>query len=199
MVKYDALIKELKIVAKKELDTNERFHDYGHALAVFNNAKEIIKGEKAEKKVNSLAILTATLFHDISSKDKHDSLDSAKKVSKLLKKVNKFPKNLIKEVERLIISIEKGYMNENTLDELIVNEADSLEVFSKLSICRGFMLCGKRGWTLKYTIQDFRNLIDRKYKELNKKDHTKTAKKIANKQMPFIKKFLDDCLKVYEN
>jgi len=191
------VIEDLKTSAKKKLEDNERFHDFAHAISVFNNAEKIIKGEKAERKVNPLAILAAALFHDISSKEKHDSLDSAKKVRKLLIQVDNFPTEIIKEVERLIISIEKDRMNENALDELIVNEADSLEVFSKLSICRGFMLCGKRGWTLHDTIQDFRNLIDRKYNELHKKEHTMTAKKIADRQMPFITKFLDDCLNLY--
>lgn len=191
------LIEDLKKLAKKELAENERFHDYAHAISVFNNAQKIIAGEKAEKKIDSLAILTATLFHDISNQDKHDSLDSAKKVAKLLKSVKNFPVNLIKEVERLITSVEKDRMNENALDEMIVNEADSLEVFSKLSLCRGFMICGKRGWKLQASIQDFQNLIDRKYREINKKGHSKTAKKIAAKQMPFIKRFLDDCLRLY--
>jgi HD superfamily phosphodiesterase len=194
----NSLISELKILAKKELEANRRFHDYAHAISVFNNAQEIIKGEHAQNRVNALAILAAALFHDISNSDKHDSLDSAKKVHKLLESVKNFPKELIIEVERLIISIESGRMDDDALDELIINDADSLEALSKLSICRGLMICGKRGLNVHLAIQDCKILIDRKYKELHKQDHTKTAKRIANKQMPFIKKFLDDCLKLYE-
>ncbi|HPL93282.1 MAG TPA: HD domain-containing protein [bacterium] len=191
------LLPALKALAKKELEKNERFHDYAHAISVFNNAQKLITGEKAERKVNVLAVLTATLFHDISSVDKHDSLESAKKVGRLLKQIPDFPKDTIKEVERLIASVERDHMNENALDELLVNEADSLEVFSKLSLCRGFMICGKRGWKLQSTIEDFQHLINRKYKELQKKCHSKTAKKIAKQELPFIKKFLRDCASLY--
>lgn len=188
------LINELKDSAKSELKKNQRFHDYAHAISVFHNAKKIIKGEKLESQVNPLTISAAAFFHDISNLDKRDSLDSAKKVSRILLSIDGFPRELIKEVVRLISSLERGHMNNNSIDEIIINDADNLEALSKLSICRGFMLCGKRGWKLHDTILDFRNLVDKKVKGLS----TNTAKKIGKKESIFIKRFLDDCLEVYK-
>lgn len=198
MKSNNKLIDELKKLAKMELEKNERFHDWGHAISAYNNAKKIIAGEKAGKKVNVVNVLTATLFHDISNVEKNDSQESARLVLDLLNKVPDFPKDQIKEVQRLITSIDKGMMNEDNLDEVIVNEADSLEALSKLSICRGLMLCAKRGWSLKYTLDDFKKYIDKKYGQLTGPNATKTTKKIAKQQMPFIKKFLSDCIKIYE-
>jgi HD superfamily phosphodiesterase len=199
VVNQNKLIKELKELAKKTLDSNERFHDYGHAISVFNNAKKIIDGEKAHKRVNVLVVLTACLFHDISSEEKNDSLESAKLIPELLASVKDFPEDLVKDVQRLVVSIEKGMMSENNLDEIIINEADSLEALSKLSICRAFMIYGKRSLKVKFAIEDFRNYINKKYKELNGENHTKTAQKICNKKIMLIEKFLDDCLTVYKD
>jgi hypothetical protein len=109
-----------------------------------------------------------------------------------------FPKDQIAEVQRLIASIDKGMMNENNLDEVILNEADSLEALSKLSICRGLMLCAKRGWSLKYSLEDFRKYIEKKHGQLTGPNTTKTTRKIAKAQIPFIKNFLDGCLKMYK-
>lgn len=199
MPNQNKLIKELKELAKKTLDSNERFHDYGHAISVYNNAKKIITGEKVQKRVNVLAILTACLFHDVSNAEKNDSLESAKLIPELLASVKDFPEDSVKDVQRLVVSIEKGMMNENAIDEVIINEADSLEALSKLSVCRAFMIYGRRDWKVKTSIEDFKNYIDKKIREINSGGHTKTARKTAKKQTPFIKKFLDDCLKVYKD
>lgn len=199
MKSQNVLLKELKELAKSKLESNERFHDYGHAISVYKNAEKIIKLEKAENKVNVLAVLTATLFHDISNVEKNDSLESAKLIPELLGDVNDFPKDLIREVSRLIISIESGMLNENNLDEVIINEADGLEALSKLSICRAFMMYGAKGAKVKNSIEDFKNYINKKHKQLNSSGHTKTAQKICNQRIKFIGKFFDDCLNVYKD
>lgn len=191
------LLEEVKNLAKRELEKNERFHDWGHAKSVFENAKIIIKGERADKKVNVLAVLTATLLHDISNAEKNDSLESAKLVPGLLNSVLDFPKDLIPEVQRLVASVESGMLNESNLDEVIVNEADELEALSKLSICRAFMMYGAKKEKVKDSIDNFVKYIEKKEKQFASPDHTKTAKKLFKQRIKFIKNFLLDCQKIY--
>lgn len=192
-------IKLVKELAQKTLETNDRFHDYGHAISVFNNAERIIAREKVGKKINVLAVLTAALFHDISNSEKNDSLESAKLVPGLLASVKDFPKEQIKDVQRLVVSIDSGMMNENNLDEIIINEADSLEALSELSICRAFMMYGVKGKKVKDAIEDFTNYINKKEEYFSGKCHTKTARKICKQRIPFIKNFLNNCLALYKN
>jgi uncharacterized protein len=194
-MKNKQLMEKIKNISKKEMSKNKRFHDYAHTLSVFNNAKEIIRGEKIENKVDSLVILTAALFHDLSNHDGlREGIDGARKSKKILEKLGGFPKDKIKDVERLIISHVKKYEEIVELDERILADADHVDALSKLSICRGFMLYAKRGLKLHDALLDFQAYINKKQKHF----FTKTAKRMADKQTPFIKKFLDDCLVIYK-
>ncbi len=189
------LLEKIKNICQREMSQNKRFHDYAHVFLAFNNAKEIISGEKAALKINTLAVLTATLFHDLSNYERlKGGKDSARKAQRILEKLDGFPKGLIKEVKRLILSVEKqGRKKDFSLDERIINDADNLEALSKLSICRGFMIYGKRGLKPQEAILDFQAFINKKRKQM----YTRTAKRMVLQQVRFIKKFLDDCAKLY--
>jgi len=57
------------------------------------------------------------------------------------------------------------------------------------------MLYAKRGLNLQEAVLDFWNYIERKKKT---RYFTKTAKKIAKRDIVFVKNFADDCLKFYD-
>lgn len=193
-MKDKKLILRLKEIAVKKMSANKRFHDQTHILSVFKNAEEIIKKEKLERKVDSLIILTAALFHDLSDYDSgiKEGLDGAKKARNILINIKEFPKEKINDVERLIISLESK--DKNNIDEKILQDADSLDALSKLGICRSFMLLSRRGMNLQEAVMEYHNYIKRKEKKIF---FTKTARLIAKKKIDFFRKFSEECKKVY--
>jgi HD superfamily phosphodiesterase len=193
-MKDEKLILKLKEIAIKKMSGNKRFHDQAHILSVFKNAEEIIKKEKSQNKVDSLVILTAALFHDLSDYDGgiKEGLDGAKNAKDILEKINEFPKEKIKDVERLIISLESK--DKTNLDEKILQDADSLDALSKLGICRSFMLLSKRGMNLQEAAMEYYKYIKRKEKN---RFFTKSSKIIAKKRIGFFRKFSEECKNMY--
>lgn len=198
MVIKEDVIEKVKNISKKEMSKNKRFHDYAHVLSVFNNVNKIIREEGIEKKVDSLIILTGALLHDLSDIDGgiKEGLNGAKKARKILKKIKGFPEDKIKDVERLIVAIDRDKGDEFELDEMVLCDADRLDALSELGICRSFMLLAKRGLNLQEAVLDYWNYIERKDKKT--RYYTKTARGIAKKNIVFVKKFSDDCLGAYD-
>lgn len=178
------LLDKLKFECKTVLENNMRFHDYAHALEVLDNTKKILKNEKGDMDI----LYTAALFHDLSNKNgKDEGVDGAKIARNILVKIPEFPQNKIKDVKRIIKSISADAV-EN--DEIIINEADRMALFSKQSIVRGFMIYGQRGMQPQEAIKDFLELIEKKYKRFK----LKSAKKLVEKDYIYIKKFLSDLI-----
>lgn len=189
------LLQQLKRESKKLLESNTRFHDYGHALEVLENVRLITKKEGGDEDI----LYASALFHDASNFQKKgiEGKDGAKITKKILEKIPEFPKEKIADVCRLIISIDGEATKK---DEQIIDDADSLAVFSKLSIARGFMIYGKKEEKVEPAIKDFIKLIDRKYKSfMYNQSHTRTGKKLAKERYKFIKEFLEELLNNYED
>ena len=169
------------------LSANSRFHDYGHALEVLENTKKILQTEEGDEDV----LFTAALFHDVSNENgSHEGQDGAKITEQILTNTPEFPQNKIEDVCRLIKSVSGEAINR---DELIINEADRMAVFSKLSLIRGFMIYAQRGLQPKAAIEDFIKLIDKKYQHFK----IEKARKFIEDDYQFIKTFLTDASKLY--
>jgi HD superfamily phosphodiesterase len=190
----EQLLTILRQHAQAALETNTRFHDFGHALEVLHYVQKIHTAEGGD-----IYVLTAAaFFHDVgnSSDPELEGIDSAKIAAIKLDEISSFPKEKIKQVCSLIESLNR---QAQTLDEIILNDADSLAMFSDLSVCRGFMISGKKNMQVKEAILDFEGLIDHKIQSFRDayKPHTATARKIADETYPNIKKFFQKCLAVY--
>lgn len=171
------LLQKLLEETKKEMAGNKRFHSFGHAMEVFNNAKKLINILGGDETV----ILTAALLHDLSNRD--DEKDGPELARALIYKINYFPKNKIDEVIRLIKSIEGRAVLK---DELILNEADRMAVFSKLSLVRAMMMYGKKGLSIEEAKVDFLNFIEKKHKGFKLIE----AKKLIYKDWRWIREFV---------
>ena len=125
------LMQALFEATKKGMRNNKRFHTFDHAMEVFINAQKLIPLRGGDETV----ILAAALLHDLSNRD--DERDEVALAEKVLTKIKLFPREKIKDVLRIITSINgKAILD----DEIIVNEADRMAVFSKLSLVRAMMM-----------------------------------------------------------
>jgi len=184
------LLRELKAKSKIALQKNTRFHDYGHALEVLKNTKKIISLEKGH--FDQDILFAVALFHDVSNRnDELEGQDGATITQKYLNQIKSFPLEKIPDVQRIIISISG---NASSMDEIIINEADRMAIFSKLSLCRAFMINGHKELQLYEAIKNFLEFIDKKYTRFQ----LKSAQKLAKNDYLFMKKFLQDCLVFYK-
>lgn len=183
------LLTELKDKARTALSKNDRFHDIAHALEVLDNVKNILEFESGDEDI----LFTSALFHDVSNiSGEKEGEDGANITREILKNVSDFPKDKIEDVCRLIVSISG---EAKSPDEIIINEADRMAIFSKLSIVRGFMIYSKRGLQPEEALKDFLNFIERKYSRFK----LKSAKALIEDDYIFIKNFLSDCLSQYKD
>lgn len=184
------LLNEIKSQSRVILQKNTRFHDYGHALEVLTNTQKLITLEKGN--FDQDVLFTAALFHDVSNKsNESEGQDGANITQKCLQRIKDFPQNKISDVQRIIVSISG---EANSIDEIIVNEADRMAIFSKLSLCRAFMIYGQQKFSLHEAITDFIGLIDKKYSRFQ----LKSAQKLVETDYLNLKKHLQDCLAFYE-
>ena len=198
---------ELKRISKKEISNDDPSHDFSHALRVLKNSKKL----QIEEGGNLDIIVPASLFHDIivfpkdSEDSKNSSYESAKKARRILESVNDYPKDKISLVETAIknCSFSKSVKPES-IEEKILNDADGLEAVGAIAIMRTFASSGvmKRKFYseidpfCKERQQDDKSFaLDLFYSRLlkiNERLNTETARKIAEKRIQFLYKFLEE-------
>lgn len=183
------LLTVLKLEAEKALSANTRFHDIGHAYEVLQNTKKLLQYENGDEDT----LFASALFHDLSDQSgKEEGEDSANLARSILVTIPSFPKNKIADVCRLIKSLSGDAVSR---DELVINEADRMAIFSKLSIVRGFMLYAQRGIQPKEATEDFLAFVEKKYQKFK----IPKAKELIEKDYLFIKEFLSSTLMFYSH
>lgn len=174
------LVKILKEKVKPILENNIRFHCYAHAMEVLENVRILLEIEK-EESVDKLPLFAAALLHDLSNSQEKEveNKEGAELADKLLSEIDEFPKEKIKDVKRLILSLDGS---DNPLaDEVIINSADEMAGFSDLGFIRSFMIAGKDQmkvkdaieWEMqfltkrfsKFKMESARNLVKKKYRQ----------------------------------
>ncbi|EKE18540.1 MAG: hypothetical protein ACD_9C00301G0002 [uncultured bacterium] len=196
---------ELIEIAKKVIENHDPSHDFLHAFRVLLMAEKIAISENADLDI----IVPSALFHDVKNFPKNhrkralSSSESAKFTSEILNKISTFPKNKISNVIESIesCSFSKGIMPE-LLEAKILQDADGLEATGAISIMRTFSSSGGMGrqfyepndpFVLKRNHDDSIYALDLFFSRLlqvEKRMHTKIAKKIAKRRTMFLGKFL---------
>lgn len=188
----EIILNNLKNKAKEVLDENTRFHCYGHALEVLENAIKLIEIRGVEK-IDKDSLYAAALLHDASnSQDKKiEGIEGAEIAGKVLKKIKNFPQEKIKDVKRLIISIDED--REKTADELIINAADEMAAFSDLGLVRSLMMCGGKGMKVKEAIEDELAFLEKRFSGFKMEE----ARDLVKNQYQEKKKLLTSLLNNY--
>lgn len=142
--KYQIII---NIIKEKKLCTA---HDLDHVLRVYNLCKRLAEHE-AEVDMNVL--VPAALLHDIarivedddSSGEVDHAVLGAEKAEGILERLG-YEKEVIKRIKHCIIAhrFRSGY-NPETIEAMILFDADKLDVIGAIGIARSFMVAGQHG------------------------------------------------------
>ncbi|HED05983.1 MAG TPA: HD domain-containing protein, partial [Ignavibacteria bacterium] len=182
-------------------------HDFEHALRVLFNAERIAKEEGGDFDI----IVPATLFHDLivypkNHSDKHKSQEkSAEATVEILNSFGNFPKNKIEKVKTCILecSFSKGIMPK-LFESKILQDADGLEATGAISIMRTYSSTGQMKRPFYNANDPFcenrepdashfaLDLFYERLLKVEKRMHTKTAKKIARRRTDFLIDFLKE-------
>ena len=201
--------------AMNMLKDAEGGHDWQHVERVMDNARRILKKEKADKHI----VLMGIILHDIADPkfSEGDETKGIKLASAFLKEteVEKEPAGKIMEVVEGI-SYKGGFNESGTKSEelKVAQDADRLEALGAIGIARAFNYGGFKGRKIydpKDEPRDYKDLqayrnsnsstISHFYEKLLKlKDmmNTSTGKKMAEKRHDFMIRYLSQFMKEFE-
>jgi uncharacterized protein len=194
-------------ISQEKTSGQDVSHDFIHAMQVLTHAENIAKKERADLDI----IIPAALFHDIivypkNHPKRYDSQkDSAFLTEKVLKQINEFPKNKIEKIKNCILecSFSKNIMPK-FLESKILQDADGLEATGAISIMRTYSSSGQMKRLFYDTKDPFcqhrkptpsnfaLDLFYARLLQIEKRMHTKTAKKIAKRRTAFLQNFLTE-------
>ncbi len=195
--------------AKKCFKGDFSGHDWWHTFRVWNNAKNIVRKEKADLFIVEMA----ALLHDVADEKLNNGDASAgkQKVINWLKSLNIDEEN-IQKIWNAINSVSfKGAKTKNpakTIEAKIVQDADRLDAIGAVGIARAFAF----GGNIKRDIYDpaVKPIQHQNYEEYKKREgtsinhfyekllllkdrmNTNSAKKIAKKRHDFLLVFLKE-------
>jgi len=194
--------------AKNMLRDAEGGHDWNHIERVLENAKKILKKEKADKHI----VLLGILLHDIAD-PKFQGGDETKgvKISSAFLEETGADKTTRKQVIEIVkgISYKGGHneVKEKSMELQIAQDADRLDAIGAIGIARAFNyggFSGRKIYDPNQKPREYKNVkeyrtsdsstINHFYEKLLKlKDalNTKTARKMAKKRHEFMVDYLE--------
>ncbi|MGC9514473.1 HD domain-containing protein [Methanocrinis sp.] len=185
---------------------NDPAHDFSHALRVCRNARLIGEEEGADLRV----ALLAALLHDAGSGPKLPKRRADAEAGKLaaledLLKRRDMPEDVRGRVLRAVEthSFSKG-MNPETMEEMVLQDADRLDAIGAIGIARVFLTGGALGRPLynpedpfcrKREPDDGRWNLDHFYRKLLKLEdgmHTEAGRRLARRRGAVLRRYLMD-------
>ena len=179
----EKLLNDAKLYAEKLFENNSDGHDYMHTFRVYKNAMMINEKEHGNEEIVTLA----SLLHDV---DDHKlfNTENNENARKFLVE-HDIPEDEIEEICKVINSVSfsknKGKKPE-TLEGMIVQDADRLDAIGAIGIARTFAYGGKHNRGLDSSIEHFHEKLLLLKDEMN----TKTAMDIAADRHEFMEEFL---------
>ena len=179
------LIDEAVEFIEKLFEGNSDGHGEDHAMRVYHNAMIIAQTERCNKQIVALA----ALLHDADDYKIFHTKDNANTRGFL--KEHGVPED---EIERIVTIINAVSFSKNkdkkpeTIEGMIVQDADRLDAMGAVGIARTFAYGGKHGRDMESSIQHFHEKL------LLLKDlmNTEKAKKLAKKRHEYLLGFLDE-------
>jgi uncharacterized protein len=207
-------IKKTISFAKKKMSNRESGHDWMHTERVYKVAQKIAHKEKADVFIVEMA----ALLHDVFDFKFYDERIAEEKIAKYLDGLD-LNWQAKKHIESIVSNISfKGARvknNINTLEGKVVQDADRLDAIGAIGIARVFSYGGHDGRVmydpkikpvLHTTFKNYKNgkstSINHFYEKLlllKDRMNTKTAKKMAIERHNFMKKYLDQFYKEWED
>ena len=209
------IIQKTAEFARKTLEKDTTGHDWWHVYRVWNNAKKIGAGEKA----NMFVVELAALLHDIADHKFHggDHSVGPKKAREWLDSQN-VDDEIIVEVVNIIsnmsFSSSLAGKQVTTIEGMVVQDADRLDALGAIGIARCFAYGGSKGHEMYNPDKQVRDQISpeqyagedgtqinhfyEKLFLLKDKMNTKTAKLMAEERDVFMHEFVDRFISEWE-
>lgn len=184
MLNMDQIINDAVTYVAGLLGDNSGGHDTEHSFRVYQNALKIASDEPG---CDLTIVSLAAILHDV---DDHKLFDSRnnENARKFLKSQN-VPDDRTEEICRVINSVSfsknRGKKPE-TLEGMIVQDADRLDAIGAIGIARTFAYGGEHGRSISESVQHFYDKLLLIKDELN----TDTAKAIASKRHAFLEAYI---------
>ena len=180
----EKLIEEAIAYIEELFSGNSGGHDIDHSLRVYKNAMNIAERESgADRRIVALA----ALLHDA---DDHKLFDT--KNNENTRKFLRSRSVSEEQTDRICNVINAVSFSKNrgkvpdTIEGMIVQDADRLDAMGAIGIARTFAYGGEHGRSLKESVQHFYDKLLLLKDEMN----TETAKLIAERRHLFLEKYL---------
>jgi len=184
MMKDQELINEAIDYMTGLLGENSGGHDAAHSVRVYENALKIAETEPS---CDMTVVALASILHDVDDHKLFDSKDNDN-ARKFLEDKG-LPDEKIEKIVRVINSVSfsknRGKKPE-TLEGMIVQDADRLDALGAIGIARTFAYGGEHGRSIEDSVQHFYDKLLLIKDELN----TDAAKAMAAKRHEFLEAFI---------
>lgn len=142
----NSIVKKTKEFVRKKLEGEGSGHDWWHIERVYNNALNIAEYEKG---ADVFVVELAALLHDIADWKFNDgNLEAGSIVSREFLKTLNVDDKIIEKVAYIVKNVSfkgAGEKNEmNTLEGMIVQDADRLDAIGAIGIGRAFAYGGNK-------------------------------------------------------
>lgn len=182
----ELLIKNAADYVAGLLENNAGGHDIAHSVRVYKNALKIAETEPS---CDMLVVSLAALLHDA---DDHKLFDNENNENaRAFLSNNGVPADKTEEIIKVINSVSfsqnRGKKPE-TIEGMIVQDADRLDAIGAIGIARTFAYGGEHGRSIDESVQHFYDKLLLIIDELN----TEAAKKAASKRHDFLEAFISE-------
>lgn len=180
----ELLIKNATDFVSHLLENNAGGHDTAHSVRVYKNAMKIAESEPS---CDMLVVSLAALLHDA---DDHKLFNNENNENaREFLSANGVPAEKTEEIIKVINSVSfsknRGKKPE-TIEGMIVQDADRLDALGAIGIARTFAYGGEHGRSIDESVQHFYDKLLLIRDELN----TEAAKKAADKRHEFLEAFI---------
>ena len=183
-INLEELISDAIRYVEKLLGDNSGGHDTAHSVRVYKNALVIADKEPS---CDLTIVALAAMLHDVDDHKLFDSADNDNARKFLISKG--IPDSQIKEICRVINSVSfsknRGKKPE-TVEGMIVQDADRLDALGAIGIARTFAYGGEHKRSIEESVQHFYDKLLLIKDELN----TEAAREIASKRHAFLEAYI---------
>ncbi len=196
LLKEHVSVEELKLLeklhtrVKSELRNSERqckAHGLDHMERVLKNAVMLAERfDNTDYSVLGAACLLHDIDHPVEGKEEHVDL-SVRKAEKIMRELN-FPDGKLRKILDVISKHSSEKIEGiDTIEARILFDADKLDGVGAVGIARVFLYCGQKKMDIKKAIEWYRRKIDIAMKNMQ----TEEGKKIAERRLRYVHKFLE--------
>ena len=184
-VTNEELIQEAIAYIDKLFKGNSDGHGKDHAMRVYQNAMAIAETEACNKPIVALA----AILHDADDHKLFNTKDNANARTFLMQHGVK--QDVIEQIVTIINAVsfsKNGDKKPETMEGMIVQDADRLDAMGAVGIARTFAYGGKHGRDFDSSIQHFYDKLLRLKDLMN----TQTARNMAEERHAFLIQFLKE-------